>query len=106
MDFGIIIRSAAVFLFITVAMAMNLDDNLMARLGMAGNYGLILTASILFTLFLIGRNIWLVAGVVVLCLVTNMPADFSLNFGYDRDYYAGIMLALLFQPLMARAIET
>jgi hypothetical protein len=105
MDIVLLVRSGAVFFIVAIAMAMNLDDNLMARLGLAGNYGLILTASIVVTLFLIGRNIWMVAGVLVLCLVTNMPADFSLNFGYDRDLYAGLMLAMLFQPLLARAIE-
>ena len=54
---------------------------------------------------MIGRNIFVVAIVVCLCLIANMPADFSLNFGYDRDIYAGVMVALLFQPLLARVLD-
>lgn len=105
METGILVRSVAVFLFFAVILAMNLGDNLLARLGMAENYGLMFGLSILFTLLLVGRNTYVIAVTVCLCLVANMPADFGLNFGLDRDYYAGIMLALMMQPVMARLID-
>ncbi|XOV88874.1 MAG: hypothetical protein ACFHX7_03075 [Pseudomonadota bacterium] len=105
MDVAVLARSTVLFLFFAVILGMNLDDNLFARLGLAGNYGLTFFAAVLFTLFMIGRNIYIVAAVALLCLVANMPADFSLNFGYDRDYYAGLMAALLIQPLIARLLD-
>jgi len=43
--------------------------------------------------------------VIILSLNANMPADFSLNFGYDRDLYGGFMLALVIQPLLIWAFE-
>jgi len=41
----------------------------------------------------------------MLRLSENMPADFSLNFGFDRDYYAGIMQAMVLQPIVARSFD-
>ena len=38
-------------------------------------------------------------------LLANMQADFALNFGIDRDVYAGVMMALLLQPFVKRIIE-
>jgi hypothetical protein len=105
MDFAIMARSISVFIVFAAALAMNLEDNVVARLGMEGNYALMLTMAIIFTLLIIGRNIFVVATVVGLCLLANMPADFTLNFGFDRDLYAGIMVALLFQPVLARVLE-
>ncbi len=105
MDVAIFARSTVLFLFFAIILGMNLDDNLIARLGLAGNFSLIFFSAVLFTLFMIGRNIYMVAAVIGLCLVANMPADFSLNFGYDRDYYAGLMVALLFQPVFARLLD-
>lgn len=105
MDFSTLVRSIAVFLILAVTLGLNIDDNLVARVGMAGNYGLIIGLSFLFTLVLVGRNVYVVGVVVVLSLLANMPADFSLNFGIDRDYYAGAMMALVFQPLVTRLID-
>jgi len=105
MDMAIMARSMMVFLLFLATLALNVDDNLIARIGFESNYALVLVLSILFTMILAGRNIYIVAAAVVLCLVANMPADFSLNFGVDRDYYAGLMLALLMQPVFARIID-
>lgn len=105
MDIAILGRSMMVFLLFLATLALNVDDNLIARIGFESNYGLILVLSILFTVILAGRNIYIIGAAVVLCLVANMPADFSLNFGVDRDYYAGVMLALLMQPIMARILN-
>ncbi|MDZ7685846.1 MAG: hypothetical protein U5O39_13270 [Gammaproteobacteria bacterium] len=95
-----------VFLLFLATLALNVGDNLIARIGFESNYGLILLLSILFTVtVLAGRNIYIIGAAVILCLVANMPAEFSLNFGVDRDYYAGLMLALLMQPFFARILN-
>lgn len=104
MDVATLVRSITVFLIFAVTLALNLEDNLVARLGMAENYGLMAVMAIVFTLFVLGRNMFFVATIVVLCLIANMPTDFGLNFGLDRDYYAGLMMAMLFQPFLARAL--
>ena len=100
-----LIRYTLLFLIFAVTLALNLDDNLIARLGFSGNYGFILALSLICTLFVAGRHTVIVAAVVVLCLNANMPIDFSLNFGYDRDYYAGLMAALVLQPILMRVFD-
>lgn len=105
MSVAVLIRSMMVFLLFLVTLAMNGEDNLIARVGFESNYGLILLLSVLFTMILAGRSTYIVAGAVILSLVANMPADFTLNFGVDRDYFAGIMLALLLQPVVARVMS-
>jgi hypothetical protein len=102
MDITTLVRSVTVFVILLVTMGINGTDNLIARLGMGGNYALVLGLAVLFTLFLVGRNIYVIGVVAVLSLIANMPADFTLNFGFDRDYYAGVMVALLFQPVVTR----
>tara|TARA_B110000046_G_C12857122_1_gene340211 strand:- start:563 stop:712 length:150 start_codon:yes stop_codon:yes gene_type:complete len=49
--------------------------------------------------------LYLIATITMFSLNANMPADFSLNFGFDRDYYAGIMLAMVLQPIVARTFD-
>jgi hypothetical protein len=100
-----LVRYTFLFFIFAATLALNLDDNLIARLGFSGNYGFILGLSLLCTIFVAGRHAVIVAAVVVLCLNANMPIDFSLNFGYDRDYYAGLMAALVLQPVLMRMID-
>ena len=124
MDIAVLARSVSVFLFFAVALALNFEDNVVARLGMEiivqphpraaieaaarlgmeGNYALVFSMSVLFTLLIVDRNVFVVAAVVCLCLIANLPADFGLNFGYDRDFFTGLMLALLFQPVLERVL--
>lgn len=95
-----LLRYTLLFFIFAVTLALNLDDNLIARLGFSGNYGFILALSLICTVLVAGRHAVIVAAVVLLCLNANMPIDFSLNFGYDRDYYAGLMAALVLQPIL------
>ncbi|MCB1646377.1 MAG: hypothetical protein KDI36_13035 [Pseudomonadales bacterium] len=105
MELALFVRIAVLFLVFLATLGLNLGDNLMARLGFDGNLVLVLLTATVFTFFVAGRHAMIVAAVIVFSLITNMPSDFSLNFGYDRDYYAGIMLALVFQPLLMRALD-
>lgn len=105
MDFSTIVKSIIVFLVLTATFGIDGTDNLLARLGMGGNYMLLFGLAILFTLLLVGRNVYVIGVVVALGLIANMPANFSLNFGVDRDYYAGAMMALVLQPVVTRLID-
>lgn len=105
MEVLLYIRIAMLFLLFSVTLSMNLDDNLIARLGFSVNLGLILVLATTCTLFVARRRELIVALIVFLSLNANMPADFSLNLGYDRDLYGGLMLALLLQPLLMRVLD-
>jgi len=105
MDIAIFARSILVFVVFIAALAINLEDNFVARLGLEGNFTIVLAMAILFTFLILGRNVFVVATIVGLCLLANMPADFTLNFGVDRDLFAGMMMALLFQPFLARVLQ-
>ena len=105
MDFATLIRCGVIFLVLLTTFGANMDDNLVARLGIEPSYGYVLGLALIFSLLLSERNAFVVAAVVLFSLNTNMPAEFTLNLGLDRDYYAGIMLALLFQPVMYRTMQ-
>ena len=105
MDFTTMVRSISVFLILAVTLGLDGSDNIIARIGMPDNYTLLLGLALLLTLLLAGRNIYVIGMVVVLSLLANLPANFSLNFGIDRDYYAGAMMALVLQPVVSRLIE-
>ena len=104
MEVLLYVRIAILFLLFSVTLSMNLDDNLIARLGFSVNLGLILVLATTCTLFVARRRELIVALIVFLSLNANMPADFSLHLGYDRDLYGGLMLALLLQPLLMRVL--
>ena len=105
MEFPLFLRFIVLFLTLSTTLALNLGDNLVARVGLTTNIGLILVVASILTYLVSGRGSFIVVGVVLLSLVANMPADFTLNMGVDRDYYAGFMLALALQPVLDRVIE-
>jgi len=98
-------RISGLFIVFLVTLALNLDDNIVARLGFSANYGYILIIAVVCTAFVAGRHAAIVAIVVVFSLNANMPLDFSLNFGYDRDLYAGLMAALVLQPILMLVLD-
>lgn len=105
MDFTALVRSITVFLIVAVTLGLDSTDNILARIGMQDNYLLLFGLAAVFTLLLTGRNVYVIGAVAVLSLIANMPADFTLNFGIDRDYYAGAMMAVVLQPLITRLID-
>ena len=105
MDVPTLVKSITVFLLVAVTLGLDGSDNLLARIGMEDNYALLFGLALLFTLLLASRNVYVIGTVAILSLIANMPADFSLNFGVDRDYYAGAMVALILQPVLTRLID-
>lgn len=104
MEIATVIRVGAVFLIFAVTLALNVGDNVLARLGLDG-FGLIFLGALVMTFFLAGRNAFIIAAAVLLSLNANMPSDFALNLGFDRDYYAGVMMALALQPVLGRVLQ-
>jgi hypothetical protein len=105
MDFANQIRTGLIFMVLATAPAINMKDKLIVRLGMETDVGYALGFALLFSILLSERNAFIVVAVVFFSLSVNMPLDFSLKFGTDRDYYAGLMMALLLQPLMVRTMQ-
>lgn len=102
MDVRLMLRGGAIFLALLITLATNINDNFISRLGVDPNFGFIIFAALLITLFIIGRHGMIIAAVIFFCLNANMPTEFTLNLGFDRDYYTGLMMALLLQPLTSR----
>ena len=97
-------RCTLVFLILAATIGTNLEDNVISRLGLATNYAYVLGTALVGTALIAGRNAFIIASIVVFSLNANMPADFSLNFGMDRDYYTGLMMAFVCQPFFVRVV--
>jgi hypothetical protein len=85
-------------------MFINQEDNLFARLGMQGNHVALIALVLLFALLLTNRSFHIIAMATLLSLIANMPIEFSLNFGLDRDLYSGFMVAIMQQPAINRLV--
>jgi len=105
MEITLFFRFIVLFMTLSTTLALNLGDNVVSRLGLASNLGFILLFASILTYLISGRRSFIVVGVVLLSLVANMPADFSLNMGVDRDYFAGLMIALALQPIIDKVID-
>lgn len=99
-----LMRCAIIFLVLAVTLATNLEDNVIARLGITANYGYAIGAALIGTALIAGRDKLIIAVIVVFSLNANMPTDFVLNFGFDRDYYAGLMVAIVAVPFFDRVL--
>lgn len=95
MTFANITKSALICIIVAATMLVNIDDNLLARIGLSGNYLFLSLGVLLMTVFSMGINTFIIAVIIVFSMNTNMPIDFALNFGVDRDIYAIGMLILL-----------
>lgn len=105
MELTTLIRGAVLFLILATTLGANMEDNFIARLGLDANYAIVIGLALFCTMMLSARNAFIVVIVVVFSLNANMPSEFSLNFGVDRDYYAGFMFAVLLQPILVRVIQ-
>lgn len=94
------LKAVAVFIVLTMTLSINLEDNIIARLGIEASYLTAAVCALGIALLLAGKPILLVSFVILLSLNANMPADFSLNLGLDRDVYTGTMLAILVIPFV------
>ena len=98
-------KLAVVFFLLLVSMSINLEDNLIARVGMPGGYGAAFLVAVTMTVLLSGRSPALVALAIIFSINANMPMDLSLNFGIDRDIYCGFMVSFLIVPFIERIVD-
>ena len=89
------------FLMITATMAVNLDDNLLARPGFEMNFGLVLIAALIVAFLAAEQKMAVIFLLGAFSLIANMPADFALNFGLDRDIFFGLLSSITLAPVIA-----
>ncbi len=99
------IRMAGVFLIFVATFSVNHSDNFLCRLLGESSFLITLVAALCVAVVLSGRSVYVIAAVLALGLNANLPADFALNFGIDRDLYAGVMISTLMVPFLSRYIE-
>ena len=78
--------------------ACNIDDSLIARLGLEFSYGIVFVIAVATTVFVFNRDVLIIAVICFLSLNANMPAEFVFNFGLDRDLFAGLAMAMIIAP--------
>lgn len=94
-------KGVLLFLMIVISMAVNLDDNLIARFGLSMNYGLVFLAALAIALLAADQKLPVILVIGIFSLIANMPDSFILNFGLDRDIFFGLMASLVLAPLFA-----
>ena len=57
------------------------------------------------SMMLSGRSLHLMFAVWVLGLTANLPAEFPLNLGIDRDVFGGFMVSTLLVPMISRRLD-
>ncbi|HIG39160.1 MAG: hypothetical protein ABGY96_14780 [bacterium] len=97
-----LIKSSAVFLVLAATLCINAEDNFVVRSGFDYSYVYSLLLALFCSSMMAYRNVFILMAAMVFSLNANMPVDFDLNLGLDRDMYGGAMLALVFQPLLGR----
>jgi len=90
-----IVKSLLICIIVAATMLVNVEDNLMARMGFINNYLLLALAVMFITLLSTGINTFVTAVIILFSMNANMPAGFGLNLGLDRDIYALGMVILL-----------
>jgi len=88
-----------------MTIAVNIEDNVLARLGFEKNYLIMALVATVVTGLIIHRHLFLIVLVLFLSVGANMPADFMLNFGLDRDYFVGALGAVIITPVAVRYME-
>ena len=94
-------KGLLLFLMMVTSLAVNLDDNLITRLGLEMNYGLVMLAALIIAILVAGQGLTTVFLVGMLSFIVNLPAGFILNFGIDREIYFGLMTSIISAPFVA-----
>lgn len=94
-----------IFLVFLLSIGVNMEDNVMARLGLEANYLMTGLIAVVFAGLLMHEKVILVVLVVALSVAANMPEDFVMNFGVDRDLLLGVLVAMVIVPSIARFFD-
>ena len=99
------VRTALVFFVLFIAITINLEDNMIARMGFDPTYLMMTLIALIFTGLLENRSAMLVVLVLFLSVGANMPADFMLNLGIDRDHLTWTLLFVIIAPFWGKLLN-
>jgi len=95
-------QGLVIFFLFMITLAVNVEDNVLARMGFNNDYLMLTLISMVAAALLVYRKIALVVAVLFLSLAANAPVEFLLNFGIDRDLITGTLVAIVVVPLAGR----
>ena len=98
-------RTTIVFLIFVATFSINDGDNFIDRIVQDANFLYTLAAAFGISMMLSGRSLHLMFAVWVLGLTANLPAEFPLNLGIDRDLFGVFMISTLLVPILSRHID-
>ena len=97
-------QGLVIFFLFMITLAINVDDNVLARTGFNNDYLMATLVSMVVAALLVYRHLALIVLVLFLSLTANAPADFLLNFGIDRDLITGTLFAIIVVPVAAKIL--
>jgi hypothetical protein len=92
-------QGLVIFFLFMITLAINVDDNVLARMGFDQDYLMLTLISMVVSALIVYRHLALIVLVLFLSLTANAPADFLLNFGIDRDLITGTLIAIVVVPV-------
>lgn len=93
-------RFGLIFLTLTMAIGVNLDEGFLARLGVNPNILLVALLAFIITGLIVHRHLALIIMVTLMAVGANVPATTAATAGYDPDYLLAGLAALVFAPLI------
>lgn len=97
-----LMKGIFIFVVFMMSIAVNAEDNVLARLGLDGNYLLMGLVAMVLTGLVMHRDLMLIVLVLLLSIGANLPADLMHNFGVDRDYFVGALGAIVLIPIISK----
>jgi hypothetical protein len=94
-------KGLLLFLMVITSLAVNLDDNLITRLGLDLNFGLVMVVALIIALMAAAQSLTVIFVIGMLSFIVNLPTGFILNFGIDREIYFGLMTSIISAPFVA-----
>jgi hypothetical protein len=99
------LQGLVIFFLFMITLAINVDDNVLARMGFSNDYLMVTLVSMVVAALLAYRHLALIVLVLFLSLTANAPADFLLNFGMNRDLILGTLVAIVIAPIAHRYLS-
>ena len=105
MEASKLMKSILIFVVFLLSIAVNIEDNVVARLGFEANYLMMALIAVVVAGLLTYKRVMLIVLVISLSVAANMPEDFMLNFGVDRDLLLGVLVAIVIVPSIAGILD-
>ena len=98
------LRFAFVFFVFFITIAVNSQDNVIARLGFDHQYLLITLVALVVTGLIAHRRMMLIVLVLFMSIGANMPEGILMTFGIERDFLTGGLIAVVLGPGFVRML--